>query len=87
MAFKDGVRGILRFKGLLALMATMELCAAVLIDITHGSIQNEITLISLFIPPAIMFLMSCSYGLEVATPEDQAKLLAASEPASIETKG
>lgn len=70
-AFKNGIRGIWRFKGLLAVFAIFEITVSTLLAMTQGAIQNGVALISYVIPAVIMLLMSCSYSLAASPmPEE-----------------
>jgi len=62
-AFKDGMRGIVRFKAILGALIAYENGGSILLWVTKGAAQDALTLISYLMPALVMLLMSCSYSL------------------------
>lgn len=62
-AFKDGIKGMWRFKVILIVLLIFSIALSFLDKTRNITIFNVVTLVSYIIPAIVMFLMSCSYSL------------------------
>ncbi|MDM8555893.1 hypothetical protein QUF75_14265 [Desulfococcaceae bacterium HSG7] len=62
-AFKDGIKGIWRFKVILIVLLLFSIALSFLVSTRNITILNAVALLFYIIPAVVMFLMSCSYSL------------------------
>ncbi len=79
-SFKNGIKGIWRFKLLLIVLLLFETAISFLLVLQNVTINNAVTLAFYLVPAIIMLLMSCRYNLT----ETQVAL--ATEPADSKGK-